>query len=87
LQDCLNNGLHLLISIELDYAIQEDQKRLGKKYDDFFKEVAQRHRKKAEEITKVCLQYGEYRAEGWTIRSLRTREQCEWMAKNGNPSF
>jgi hypothetical protein len=87
LQDCLNNGLHLLISIELDYAIQEDQKRLGKKYDDFFKEIAQRHRKKAEEITKVCLQYGEYRAEGWTIRSLRTREQCEWMAKNGNPSF
>jgi hypothetical protein len=86
LQDCLNDGLHLLISIELDYAIQDDQKRLGKKYDDFFEEIARRHRKKTQEITKACLQYGEYKGEGWTIRSQRTREQCEWLAKNGHPA-
>jgi hypothetical protein len=82
LQDCLNDGLHLLISIELDYAIQNDQKRLGKKYDDFFQEIARRHRKKTEEITKACLQYGEYRANNWHLRSQRTREQCEYMAQN-----
>lgn len=33
----------------------------------------------------TCLAKGEYKGSFWTIRSILTREQCEWIAKNGKP--
>jgi hypothetical protein len=85
LSDCIE-ALSLLLSIELDRAMQDESKRLGVHYEDFFGELARRHRQKQEEVKQQCLKAGEYKGHGWTIRSGRTRAQCAWIEKNGNPS-
>jgi hypothetical protein len=86
LSDCIE-ALSLIISIELDRAMQDEKKRLGVQYDDFFGELARRHRQKQEDIKKVCLKTGEYKGEGWTIRSQLTRSQCAWKEKHGDTGF
>lgn len=86
LSDCIE-ALSLILSIELDRSMQDESKRLGAHYDDFFEELARRHRQKQEEVKQHCLKAGQYKGDGWTIRSGRTRVQCAWIKKNGNPGF
>lgn len=86
LPDCIE-ALSLTISIDLDYELQEEQERTGKQYEDFFKELALRHQKRQQEIISACHKKGGYKTENWTIRSLRNRHECEWIAKHGNPGF
>lgn len=86
LSDCIE-ALSLILSIELDRSMQDESKRLGAHYDDFFEELARRHRQKQEDIKKQCWKTGEYKGDGWTIRSILTRAQCAWKEKHGDPGF
>lgn len=53
--------------------------------EEYFVKLRQKEKEKIEEIRSACFKTGEYKDEGWFIRSVRTREQCEWIAKNGKP--
>jgi hypothetical protein len=54
---------------------------------NFFEQKAKQRSQKLEVVKKACLTNGEYKGDGWTIRSQRTREQCEWLAQNGVPGL
>ncbi len=54
--------------------------------EDYFKLKIKLRSQKLEAVKKECLINGEYEGDGWQIRSERTREQCEWLAKNGHPT-
>ncbi len=59
-----------------DFSIEGHFERMGKMRDQKF-----------ETIKKECLSKGEYQGNGWQIRSLRTRQDCEWLKQNGYPYF
>jgi hypothetical protein len=52
---------------------------------DYFEQKTQLRSQKLEAVKQACLVNGEYKGDGWHIRSQRTREQCQWLAKNGHP--
>lgn len=85
-EDCMG-GIQALITIELEYAIREENNLSIRENPDWFlDELKKRHQERVEEIKKQCFEKGQYITPNWSLRSVRNRYQCEWIAKNGNPS-
>jgi hypothetical protein len=85
LSDCLE-AIMPFLTIELE--IEERQhKHISDDMDikSYFESKTKKRSQRLEEIKKACLTNGECKGDDWIIRSVRTREQCEWLAKNGYP--
>ena len=86
-EECLR-GIQSLITIQLEYEIREEKNLpLRENPEWFLDELTKRHQSQVEIVKRECFQKGEYIAPGWSIRSMRNRHECEWIAKNGNPSL
>ena len=77
--ECLDEIL-IYLTVEVDMEM-EKQTSKEVKGESLYKRSCQR----LQEVKKVCLTNGEYQGRSWQIRSQRSREQCEWLAKNGYP--
>jgi hypothetical protein len=77
--DCLDEVL-VNITVEVD---MEMEKQTSKEING--ETLYQRTCRRMEEVKKACLTNGKYEGRGWQIRSQRSRQQCEWLAKNGYP--
>jgi hypothetical protein len=86
LSDCLQ-AIMPFLTIELEMEDDMDYISDDMNIENFFKGKIKKRSQKLEEIRKACLTNGEYKGRGWQIRSQRTRQQCEYMADNGYPSF
>jgi hypothetical protein len=84
LEECLQSIMFFLtmeVDSEMDGQISDDIDM-----QKFFAAKAKLRSQKREVVKRTCLINGECEGDGWQIRSQRTREQCEWLAKNGQPS-
>ncbi|MBW4512857.1 MAG: hypothetical protein KME64_41170 [Scytonematopsis contorta HA4267-MV1] len=50
-----------------------------------FENMEKLRTQKLEAVKRECLTNGKYEGRGWEIRSQRTREQCDWLKRNGYP--
>jgi hypothetical protein len=83
LQDCIE-AVSPTISMQLDMELMRERSQQPQ-HTDFLEELLQRVQQRQAEIRKECLTKGEYKKDGWHMRSQHTREQCEYMAQNGYP--
>jgi hypothetical protein len=89
LSDC-EQAIMFFLTFELEGETEdetEDEISDEGNIEDFFEQKAKQRSQKLEVVKKACLTNGEYKGDGWTIRSQRTREQCEWLAQNGVPGL
>jgi len=85
-EECLE-ALHFYIITELEYKIREEKNMTIREHPDWFPdELRKIHQLRVEEIKKECFQKGKCITPNWSLRSMRNRDQCKWIAKNGNPS-
>lgn len=86
-EECFR-GIQSLITIQLEYKIREENNLpLRENPQWFFDELIKRHQLQVEEVKRECFQKGQYISPYWSLRSVRNRHECEWIAKNGNPCF
>ncbi|MEO1373144.1 MAG: hypothetical protein AAFW70_02225 [Cyanobacteria bacterium J06635_10] len=84
-EECLR-GIKALITIELEYKIREENNMTMRENPQWFlDELKKRHELQVEVVKRECFQKGQYIAPYWSLRSMLNREQCEYIAKHGNP--
>lgn len=84
-EECFG-AIKALITIELEYKIREENNMTMREDPQWFlEELKKRHELQVEEVKRECFQKGQYIAPYWSLRSMLNRDQCEYIAKHGNP--
>jgi hypothetical protein len=86
LSNCIE-AVSRIISMELDMELMRERRQHGTQNVDFLEELTRRVQNRQGEIIKECLKKGQCKTEDWHIRSMLTKEQCQWKAENGEPAF
>ncbi len=73
--------------LTMEMEMEDDMDDISEEMDieNFFKGKTEKRSQKLEKIKQACLTKGEYKGQGWLIRSRHTHEYCEYMANNGYP--
>lgn len=82
LDECLS-GMMFYLTLEIEKKTEAEIKCMDSQTAFGYKNVLRSQMLGLAKST--CLAKGEYKGSGWIIRSNLTKEQCDWIAENGEP--